>query len=83
MHTTQVKRCIDLLYLRSDSEKSYKIIEFSETEQESQENHYFNNSSQKDFSQEKLQEVRDIIWAIDTQVTEKMSESEQEYSAEL
>ena len=35
LHTTQVKRHVDSLYSRSDSEKSYKVVEFSETEQES------------------------------------------------
>ena len=33
--------------------------------------------------QEELQEVRDIIKAVNNQVTIKMSESEQKYSAEL
>ena len=41
----QVKKHIDSLYSRSDSEKSYKVVEFLETEQESQENYYSNNSS--------------------------------------
>ena len=50
LHTTQVTRHSDLLYFKSDSEKSYKVIKFSETEQESQENHYSNNSSQENFS---------------------------------
>ena len=47
------------------------------------ENHYSSNSSQEDFSQEELQEVRDIIKAINNQVTIKMSEPGQEYSAKL
>ena len=49
-YMTQVKRYIDSLYSRSDSKKDYKVIEFFKTEQESQEDHYFNDSSQKDFS---------------------------------
>ena len=61
MHTTQVKRHVDLLYSRSDSEEIYKVKKFSETEQKSLENHYTNNDSQKDFSQEELQETRDTI----------------------
>ena len=83
MHITQVKRHADSSCSRSNSEESYKVIKFSETEQESQENCYSNNSDQKDFSQEKLQEVRDMILEINNQVTEKMSESEQEYLAKL
>ena len=46
-------------------------------------NYYSSDSSQENFSQEELQEVRDMIKEIDTQVTVKMSESEQKYSAEL
>ena len=46
-------------------------------------NHYSSDSSQENFSQEELQKVRDMIKEIDDQVTVKMSESEQEYSAEL
>ena len=79
----QVKRCVDSLYLRSDNEESYEMIKFSEIKQKLQKNCYFSDSSQKDFSQEKLWEVRDTIQTINTQVTKKMSESEQEYLAEL
>ena len=80
---TQVKRCVDSLYLRSDSERSYEIFESSETEHESQKNCYSNNSSQEDFLQEELQKVRDTIWAINTQVIKKMFKSGWEYLAEL
>ena len=45
LHTTQVKRYVDLLYSKSDSEKSYKVVKFSEMKQESQKNCYSNNSS--------------------------------------
>ena len=47
------------------------------------ENHYSSDSSQENFLQEELQKVRDMIKEIDDQVTVKMSEPEQEYSAEL
>ena len=47
------------------------------------ENHYSSDSSQENFSQEKLQEARDMIKAVNNQVAFKMSESEQEDSAEL
>ena len=45
MQVTQVKKCVDLLYSRSDSEKSYKVVKFLKTEQESQENHYSDDSN--------------------------------------
>ena len=92
LHETQVKRCVNSLYSKSDSEKSYEVIKSSFTERESQqyksdymqwENHYSSDSSQEDFLQEELQEVRDMIKAINDQVTIKMSEPEWEYSAEL
>ena len=83
MHRTQVKRHVDSLYSKSDSEKSYKVIEFSTTEKKSRKDHYSSDSSHKDFLQEELQEVWDIIKEIDNQVTEKMSEPGQEYLAEL
>ena len=88
----QVKRCVNSLYSKSDSEKSYEVIKsFSikkkllqnQSNYMQHRNHYFSNSSQEDFSQEELQEVRDMIKKIDTQVAVKMSESEQKYSAEL
>ena len=80
------------LYSKSDSEKSYEVIKSSSTEKEllqneasymQWENHYSSDSSQENFSQEELQEVRDMIKIIDDQVTIKMSISEWEYSAEL
>ena len=92
MHRTQVKRCVNSLYSKSDSEESYEVIESFSTEKKllqneldytQQENHYSSDSSQEDFSQEKLQEVRDMIKAIDNQVTIKLSESGQEYPAVL
>ena len=92
LHETQVKKHVKSLYSRSDSEESYEVIKLFSTEKEllqnksdytQWENHYFSNSSQEDFLQEKLQEVRDIIRAVNDQVTIKMSKSEQEYSAEL
>ena len=92
LHGTQVKRCVDSLYSKSDSEKSYKVIKSSSTEKEllwnksdytQWENHYSSDSSQENFSQEELQEVRDMIKMIDDQVTIKMSEPGWEYSAEL
>ena len=92
LHRTQVKRHIDSLYSKSDSEESYEVIKSFFTEKKllwdqsdytQHRNHYSNNSSQEDFLQEELQKVRDIIKEIDDQVTIKMSESEQEYSAEL
>ena len=51
---TQISECVNLPYSKSNSEESYKVVKFSVTEQESQENCCSNNSSQKDFSQEKL-----------------------------
>ena len=92
LHETQVKEHVNSLYLKSDSEKSYEVIESFSTEKKSLwdqldytqcRNHYSSDSSQEDFSQEELQEVRDMIKKIDTQVTVKMSEPGQEYSAEL
>ena len=92
LHETQVKRHVDSLYSKSDSEESYEVIKSFSTEKKSSQNqsdytqhrnHYSSNSSQEDFSQEELQEVRDIIKEIDDQVTVKMSEPEQEYPAEL
>ena len=92
LHRTQVKRCVDSLYSKSDSEESYEVIKSSSTEKKMSQNqsdytqhrnHYSSDSSQEDFSQEELQEVRDMIKKIDTQVTVKMSEPGQKYSAEL
>ena len=92
MHETQVKKHVDSLYSKSDSEESYKVIESFSTEKElsqdkldytQQENHYSSNSNQENFSLEELLEVRDIIKAINNKVTVKMSELEQEYLAEL
>ena len=92
MHETQVKRHVDSLYSKSDSEESYEVIKSFSTEKKllydksdytQWENHYFSNSSQEDFSQEELQEVRDMIKAVNNQVIIKMSKSEWEYSAEL
>ena len=83
LHVTQVKRHVDSLTFRSDSEESYKVIKFFTTKKKSRGNHYSSNNSHEDFSQEELQKVWDIIWEINNQMTEKMSESEQEYSAEL
>ena len=92
MHRTQVKRCVNLLYSKSDSEESYEVIELSSTEKKSLQdqsdytqhrNHYSSNSSQENFSQEELQKVRDMIKEINNQVTVKMFKSEQEYLAEL
>ena len=54
MHVTQVKRYVDSLYSKSDSEESYEIIKFFITEKKLRENHYFSDNSQKDFSQEEL-----------------------------
>ena len=31
LHETQVKKCVDSLYLKSDSEKSYEVIKLSST----------------------------------------------------
>ena len=92
MHEIQVKRHVDSLYSKNDSEESYKVIKLFSTEKKlsqnkseymQQENYYSSNSSQEDFSQEELQEVRDIIKTVDDQVTIKMSKPGQEYSAEL
>ena len=92
MHETQVKRHVKSLYSRSDSKESYEVIKSFSTKKKllqnkldytQQENYYSSDSSQENFSQEELQEVRDIIRAVNDQVTIKMSESEQEYLAEL
>ena len=92
LHETQVKRCVDSLYLKSDSEESYEVIKSSSTEKEplwdkldytQWENHYSSDSSQENFSQEELQEVRDIIKVVNNQVTIKMSELGQKYLTEL
>ena len=34
LHRTQVKRCVDSLYSKSDSEESYEVIKSSSTEKE-------------------------------------------------
>ena len=74
LHRTQVKRCVDSLYSKSDSKESYKVIESSFTEKKplrdqlnytQHENHYSSDSSQENFSQEELQEVRNMIKEID------------------
>ena len=92
LHRTQVKRCVDSSYSKSDSEKSYEVVKLSSIKKKSSwdqsdytqcEINYSSDSSQEDFSQEELQEVRDMIKKIDTQVTVKMSESEQKYSVKL
>ena len=92
MHGTQVKRCVDSSYSKSDSEKSYKVIKSFSTKKKllqdqsdytQHRNHYFSNSSQEDFSQEELQEVRDMIKKFDNQVAVKMFKPGQEYPAEL
>ena len=63
MHRTQVKRHVDSLYSKSDSEESYKVIKSFSTEKESlwdksdytqHRNYYSSDSSQEDFSQEEL-----------------------------
>ena len=36
LHRMQVKRCADLLYSKSDSEESYKVIKLFTTEKKSQ-----------------------------------------------
>ena len=53
----QVKRCVNSLYSKSDSEESYEMIKFFTTEKKLRENHYFSNDSHENFSQEELQEV--------------------------
>ena len=59
LHRTQVKRCVDSLYSKSDSEESYKVIKSSSTEKKllqnqsdytQHRNHYFSDSSQENFS---------------------------------
>ena len=92
LHETQVKGHVDSSYSKSDSEESYEVVELSSTEKESLQdqseytqhgNHYSSDSSQENFSQEELQEVRDMIKEVDDQVTVKMFKPGQEYSAEL
>ena len=92
LHRTQVKEHVDSSYSKSDSEESYEVIKSSSTEKKSlqdqseyiqHENHYSSDSSQENFSQEELQEVRDMIKEVDDQVTVKMFKPGQEYSAEL
>ena len=74
LHRTQVKRHVDSSYSKSDSEESYEVIKSSSTKKEplqdqsgyvQHRNHYSSNSSQEDFSQEELQEVRDTIKEVD------------------
>ena len=50
LHVTQVKKNVDSLNSRSDSEESYEMIKFSTTKKKLRENHYFSDDSQKDFS---------------------------------
>ena len=73
LHKTQVKICVDSSYSKSDSEESYEVIKLFSTEKESsqnkldytqQENHYSSDSSQENILQEELQEVRDMIKAV-------------------
>ena len=63
LHRTQVKRCVNSSYSKSDSEESYKVIKLFSTEKKllwdkldytQWENHYFSDSSQEDFLQEEL-----------------------------
>ena len=63
LHRTQVKRCVDSLYSKSDSEESYEVIESSFTEKKLLQdqsgytqcrNHYSSDTSQENFSQEEL-----------------------------
>ena len=49
MQVTQVKRCVDLLYSKSDNDKSYKVIKFSIIEKKSRENHYSSDNNHEDF----------------------------------
>ena len=74
LHETQVKRHVDSSYFKSDSKESYKVIKSSSTEKEplwdqsdyvQHRNHYSSDSSQENFLQEELQEVRDMIKEID------------------
>ena len=83
MHITQVREHVDSLYSESESKESYEVIKFFITEKKSRGNHYSSDDSYKDFSQEELQEVKNMIKLINNQIAEKMSESEQKYSAEL
>ena len=92
LHRTQVKGHVDSPYPKSNSEKGYEVIKLSSTEKEplwdqpgyaQHRNHYSSNSSQEDFSQKELQEVRDMIKKVNGQVAVKMSEPGQEYPAEL
>ena len=66
-----------------ESSSTEKKLLWDQSDYTQHRNHYFSDSSQENFSQEELQKVRDIIKEIDTQVTVKMSELGQEYSAEL
>ena len=59
LHRTQVKRCVDSLYLKSDSEESYKVIKSSsirkklsqnQSEYMQHRNYYSSDSSQENFS---------------------------------
>ena len=54
MHVTQIKRCVDLLYFKSDSEESYEVVKIFITEKKLRENHYSSDDSHEDFSQEEL-----------------------------
>ena len=63
LHRTQVKRCVNSSYSKSDSEESYEVIKsFFMKKKSSQnksdytqwENHYFSNSSKENFLQEEL-----------------------------
>ena len=92
LHRTQVKRCVDSSYSKSDSEESNEVIKsfftekkllWNKSEYTQWGNHYSSDNSQEDFLQEELQEVREMIKSINDQVTIKMSESGWEYSAEL
>ena len=59
LHKTQVKKHVDSLYLKSDSEESYEVIKSFSTEKKplqnqsdytQHRNHYFSDSSQENFS---------------------------------
>ena len=63
LHETQVKRCVESLYSRSDSKESYEVIKLFSTKKKLSQNklsymqwgnHYFSDSSQENFSQEEL-----------------------------
>ena len=49
LHVTQVKRCINLLYSKFDSEESYEIIKFFTTEKKLKENNYSSDDSHEVF----------------------------------